>query len=584
MHRTNCVQHALLGSFLVLGLVVGEASPARAADPPAAAAPKLSTIVVGVGTTKPVPITAGKIPVDYKNDKEGVVRLIRPEDVKESAKVTGLVPGIAHIDITYDDKSTERVEVIVQTDIELLQTLLRRTVPTAAVTPVPGGGSSIILTGTVAHAEDIDTVLSVARSFTIGAAGGAAVQIINALHVGGVQQVQLDVVVAAVSRSQLRQLGVSFLQQGTQHILSSTIAGNLSVPSGGFQSSGGSLTITNQASSPTVFLGMFNQSQQLFTFLNALRTNSLTKLLAEPKLVTMSGRPATFLSGGDQAVPEVSGFGGTAGVRFEPFGTRLSFLPLVLGNGKIYLEVTPEISQLSNAAGVTLPSGGTAFTVPGRVTQRVNTSVMMEDGQTFVIGGLIQNTVQASITKIPVIGDLPFIGSFFNQKSYNEEEDELLIMVTPHLVDPLDCGQSPKVVPGQETRAPDDFELFLENILEAPRGLREVCHDRVYVPAWKNSTTAGQFPCGGGHNNTPNGIGHGGLGGVGGSAGCSCNSSASAPMAAPAAPVVSGMPSASLSVSPPEPIQPTGGVVVPAPVPMVPDQLPAMMPGGDGSR
>ena len=114
-------------------------------------------------------------------------------------------------------------------------------------------------------------------------------------------------------------------------------------------------------------------------------------------------------------------------------------------------------------------------------------------------GGLIQREVRDTATnKIPILGELPFIGAAFSNKSFTEEEKELVILVTPHLVDPMDCKQVPHHLPGLETRNPDDFELFLEGILEAPRGPREVCPGGQYTPAFKNDPTAGLFPCAGG--------------------------------------------------------------------------------------
>ena len=135
--------------------------------------------------------------------------------------------------------------------------------------------------------------------------------------------------------------------------------------------------------------------------------------------------------------------------------------------------------------------------VPGRVTQRVHTTVEMETGQTFVIGGLIQRNVRATLTKVPIVGDAPFLGTLFSRKEFFESEEELVILVTPYLVDPLACNQVPKLLPGQETRSPDDFELFLEGIIEAPRGQRFACQGFRYVPAHKEGPTAGMFPCGG---------------------------------------------------------------------------------------
>jgi pilus assembly protein CpaC len=144
--------------------------------------------------------------------------------------------------------------------------------------------------------------------------------------------------------------------------------------------------------------------------------------------------------------------------------------------------------------------------VPGRVTQRVHTTVEVEDGQTFVIGGLIQRESFGTTRKVPVLGDLPFVGTAFRSIGHDERERELVVMVTVHLVDPLDCSQLPKYLPGQETRNPDDFELFLEGILEAPRGSRTACGGgNHYLPAYKNSPSAGVYPCAG--------DGYGGCGG-----------------------------------------------------------------------
>ena len=120
---------------------------------------------------------------------------------------------------------------------------------------------------------------------------------------------------------------------------------------------------------------------------------------------------------------------------------------------------------------------------------------MLESGQTFAIGGLIQNSVQASAQKVPVLGDLPFVGIGVQPDRARAGESELVILVTPRLVGPMDCDQVPKRLPGRETRNPDDYELFLEDILEAPRGQRKVWNGRCYNAAWKCDPTAAIFPC-----------------------------------------------------------------------------------------
>lgn len=513
MHRTNRVPRAPLGGFLLLGLLFGAGAPrvwAQADAPPPG--PRTATVAVAVGGTQRLQMTAGRDGVHPRiktvvNDKDAVVNVAPLEGDPTSVLLTGRQPGTAHIALTSvaevnppTPETTETVEILVELDVELLRRLIRQAVPTAMVSVLPGAGNSIILAGTVAHAEDVPVIMNIAR--TITAAGTGEANVINAMRVGGVMQVQLDVVVALVSRDEIRRMSVDLFDAGQHHDFTTVPGGSINLPSPGSGITGQLPPVTqpfqiqNLVGTPNnapfnSFLSIFSSRQAVFFFLQALRTNDLAKVLAEPHLVTMSGKVANFVSGGEQAVPNVTGFGGVAGVTFIPFGTTLQFLPIVLGNGKIYLEVLDEFSQLDNANGTQIGAGF----VPGRDVQRVRTAVTMEDGQTFAVGGLIQHTVTAGSTKVPMIGDLPFIGPFFSAKNYREVETELVILVTPHLVDPMDCQQVPHYLPGQETRKPDDFELFLENILEAPRGSREVNHDRHYVPAWKNGPTAKVYPC-----------------------------------------------------------------------------------------
>ena len=204
--------------------------------------------------------------------------------------------------------------------------------------------------------------------------------------------------------------------------------------------------------------------------------------MAEPKLVTSSGKEATFLVGGRQAV--LSGASGVngPGAAFEEVGTDLRFLPVVMGNGKIQLDVQPRVRSVNNSLGINTSFGF----VPGFDDKRVSATVEMEAGQTLVIGGLIQNELRGATVKLPVLGDLPFLGVLFSTKEFTETEQEVVVLVTPHLVDPQSCDQVNKVLPGMETRSPDDFELFLEGILEAPRGPRKVVQNRRYIPAFRN--------------------------------------------------------------------------------------------------
>ena len=318
---------------------------------------------------------------------------------------------------------------------------------------------------------------------------------VSDLRVAGVQQVQLCVTVAQVSRNELRQMNFDFLTDSKNFFFGSTVGGAVTQP----VLAGGASTLTstlfNQGvplsgipgAGSNILFGVLHNGYGFLGFLQALRTDNVVKSIAEPTLTTMSGRAAHFLVGGTQEIPQPGGLG-TISVTERPFGTTVEFVPIVLGNGKIHLEVHPKVSSLNAANGTTIQGTN----VPGLNVAEVNTTVELEDGQTFVIGGLIQRDIQGTTVKTPILGDLPFLGTAFSSKSYDETEMETVILVTPHLVDAEDCSQAPKILPGDETRRPDDFELFLEGILEAPRGRAKFA--RIII-TWRPSRTAPRRPC-----------------------------------------------------------------------------------------
>ncbi len=447
----------------------------------------LGTLIVPIGGTQRLQMTKKQVIAKAINRNEAVLRVSPVYGDPTTVLLNGLEPGVAVVTLIDEAGKEENFQVIVQLDVEYLKSLLKRAVPTANIDPIPGANNTIVLRGSVPRAEDVEVALRIAQSVVLGPD-----RVINGLRVDGVQQVQLCVVIAAVDRTLERQLGFSFVEQGNHQFASSIFPGGGSLTSTLLTgASGVTGTVTG---SPNAVFGIVNNKEGFLGVLNALRTEGVTKILAEPRLLTESGKTASFLSGGEQAVPVPAGLG-QVGVQFEEFGTRLNFLPIVLGDGRIHLEVEPEFSALSAANGTTIQ--GT--TVPGRTTQRVHTTVDIEPGQTLAIGGLIQNTVQATAVKFPVLGDLPYIGVAFSTKDYTENEQELIVLVTPHLVDPMSCDQLPKLLPGMETRSPDDCELFLEGILEAPRGQRTAWQSGHYSAPYKSGPTAAQFPCAGGH-------------------------------------------------------------------------------------
>src|SRR5262249_4831914 len=154
-------------------------------------------------------------------------------------------------------------------------------------------------------------------------------------------------------------------------------------------------------------------------FLQALRTEGLAKFIAEPKVVTLSGRPAYIADGGETPILTSSGQGAPS-VTYKTFGTLVNFLPIVLGNGKIHLEIRPEVSNLNAAAGISINTGLSVTQVPGFDIRLVQVAVQIEDGQTLAIGGLIQNSINTTVSKVPILGDIPFLGTAFSSKQSSE--------------------------------------------------------------------------------------------------------------------------------------------------------------------
>lgn len=477
------------GGLLCLSLMAGLTAaqepllPQPKADVPGEGK-RIGAVMIPQGSSQKLTMTTKKRITFIQLDRDGIVRVVPDANDELAVILSGLQAGTVRLTLTDQDRKQEVYEIIVQVDVAQLRTILTQAVPTASIEVLPATNRSVLLKGWVARAEDVDTVMRVATSVL-----GQGAQVINAIQVGGVHQVQLDVTVASVNRSESRRRGYSFAVNSNGINFASILSGmGGALPALGAGAAGGAGG--GGVSGANVIFGV--ASANFISVLQALKNENLAKLLAEPKLTTMSGRPARFLAGGQAAVISASSSLGGTGVEFRDIGTELEFLPIVLGNGRIYLEVSPRVRSINNGNGIAVPGG--AFQ-PGFSEQSVRTSVEMEPGQTFAIGGLIQTEVQATTTRIPLLGELPLVGGLFNTMSHQESEQEVIILVTPHLVDAMDCNQAPKKLPGRESRSPDDYELFLEYLLEAPRGQRQVFEGGRYKPAYKNDPNSKQYPC-----------------------------------------------------------------------------------------
>lgn len=277
----------------------------------------------------------------------------------------------------------------------------------------------------------------------------AETQVINLIKIADPQQVLLKVRVAELNRTALREIGFSFLNRNgggaaglafiNQIIQTDTAAANIS--------------------------GVFRDTEFAY-FLNATRDNGIAKILAEPNLVAMSGHQASFLAGGEFPVP-VPQQQGQVTVQFREFGIRLGFIPFVMDNEVIRMTVVPEVSVIDNNTAVSIVPGGSA--IPGLLTRRANTTVQMREGQTLAIAGLLDLSQNNTTSRVPLVGDVPYLGVLFSDNSANRSERELLVTVSPNLVEAMNPDQVP-LMPGDEVYEPNDAEFYLLNRIEGRTG------------------------------------------------------------------------------------------------------------------
>ncbi|WP_298866204.1 type II and III secretion system protein family protein [uncultured Gimesia sp.] len=372
-------------------------------------------------------------------------------------RVQALVPGVTTLVITDENQKVHSIETFVSGDARHLQAYLKQLFPDSSVQAIKVQ-DSVVLRGWVTQPEAITEMVEIAEQFFPNG-------VLNQMKLAGVQQVLLKVKIMEVQRSKIRQLGVNWLFLNQSGYVYST-PGSLVPITGITVPFGGPPALTasqNLLSGTSLGFGLVDGSSIFQAFIEALKQEALLKILAEPELVTTSGRPANLLSGGEFPILVPQSLG-TVTIEWREFGVRMEAVPIVLGNGRLRLEVQPEVSErdFSNAVQV----AGT--TVPGLTVRRANTAVEMNFGETMVIAGLISSRKTAETSKTPFLGELPLIGAAFRRVKYTEGETELVIMVTPELVSPLKSEHVPAGGPGLFTATPTDRELYLDGVLEVP--------------------------------------------------------------------------------------------------------------------
>jgi len=316
---------------------------------------------------------------------------------------------------------------------------------------------TLILNGEVSSQQILNQVLNLVKGF--------GMEPLNLIKLTGSQQVQLKVMIAEVSNSALRDMGINFAHVSDNFGVGIYKGGSTSsFGESDNDSNSGDLEYTIGESFSSAFqIAMVSTKGNWLGVLSLLKTQGLARSLATPTLVTMNGQKAQFQAGGEYPVPMEGEDGPT--IEHKEYGVMLSFTPYIIDKDTITLEVSPEVSSLDYS--VEVSSGGT--TVPGLNTRKATTTLQLKSGQTFAMAGLMQENYYQTVHKIPFLGDMPFIGSLFTAKEHSISESELVVMVTPTIVRAMNPAQVPGL-PGNEIKTrTTDTDFFIQNDLDTTK-------------------------------------------------------------------------------------------------------------------
>jgi pilus assembly protein CpaC len=357
--------------------------------------------------------------------------------------VNGKAPGGVSLIIWDEVGLSQSFEVSVDIDVLGLSQKIHEVFPAEPV-QIETSGSVVMLSGKISSAEVADKILEVVKNST------PKVTSLMQVPAPATIQISLQVQFAQVNRVAMQQLGVNILHQfgsnmpfslGTQQFAPPGIGTTQSVTSNGSTTT--TTTGTNNfLLSDLLNVAIFRPDINLAVFIKALQEDNVLEILAEPNLLTESGKEASFLAGGQFPYPVLQSVtAGTAGaitIQFKEFGVRLNFVPTVRPDGMIHMKVEPEVSALDFTNALQIQG----FLIPALATNRVMSEMDLRDGQSFAVAGLIDNRVIEQFEKIPFIGDIPVLGKLFQSRNLNKSKNELLVVVTPRIVQPIAAGQT----------------------------------------------------------------------------------------------------------------------------------------------
>lgn len=358
--------------------------------------------------------------------------------------INGKISGVTNMMLWYDNSTVIVYDIEVSYDTVRLKEKLYELLPDEKNIKIFSTNNSITLSGTVSSTANLSQVVTIAEAY---APGG---KINNLLDVSGVHQVMLEVRVAEMSKSLIKRLGINFnyiSDDGSKfgfislgNLISTDIANGV---------------MDTTFSSSVNALYSFNKLNATWTaFIDALKSDGLIKILAEPTLVSMSGQTAKFLAGGEFPIP-VPGQNGTVGIEYKEYGVSLEFTPTVINKDHISMHVKPIVSELDFSSNLQFAG----YVVPGLSTRSASAVIELGDGQSFALAGLLQDRVTDQVDRFPLLGDIPILGTLFKSRSFQKNETELLIIVTPHLAKSIDAEK--QALPTDNYHEPGDFKFYL---------------------------------------------------------------------------------------------------------------------------
>jgi pilus assembly protein CpaC len=356
--------------------------------------------------------------------------------------VEGKAPGVSNLILWDSAGHSQILDVTVDVNISQLKSAIAQTFPGERIN-IQSDGAHLILTGTVSDAKVADEVAKMAAAYSTN--------VVNSMTIAPVheQQILLEVKFAEVDRTKLQQFGINILSTGAANTPGTVTTGQFNPPTLQGQLSGSIGSVAQGTTSSfqlnsllNIFL--FRPDLNLGATISDLESKSVLEILAEPNLLALNGQKADFLAGGEFPFPVVQGGAnvGAVTIQFRPFGVKLDFTATVGPDRVIRMHIAPEVSTLDFTQAVTI----SGFTVPAISTRRAETEIELKDGQSFGIAGLLDNRATVQLSKVPGIGDIPVLGNLFRSRSVNRSNSELLVMVTPRIVDPVQSN-TPSALP-----------------------------------------------------------------------------------------------------------------------------------------